>query len=1756
MKGLNLEISLAKLAEKILELFSQKQSEHMLLVRHLSKPNAESLWQKLHELKSNFRYKKEVEIFILASSDVSLDHRYIRPDKAIEKRDAEGKDALSLCLLVPSNTYVPDSLTNAFDTLDTRKLLEQIKEELIEGLNKEQQAVRQTLDFIQKKTQLKQKVLIEAQLSYIEAIIGAIKQNPQEPLGKELWRLSLLPDYREDYTRYLSENYEVAKKFSNYKKSLIETIEELKLVQDYSQKLYQKLQSHLQEGNSLTDFSVFDDSIFHFGAWQRQEHASHENLQIQVKLLQPTLSKVQRNTAIELDNHTLTCKLPTKKKIKVEWEVLEGSLPGNCFWRVALVSEDYKDQRIEESIFYDNRKIKPNKKSFSIDTSKIEAETSSFKAVVLVQALDPQGKEIYRNIQNQQKEIVEDFSPVIYFTIDEELEGELEEEVKPLGKFHNNLPLAYLLSFQSSSLKEWIFSIPALEVSKETDNFKLTQNIGQGKYVYKAQLIISKFGSAIEKFVISNPEKIIILEPCCVTAIPLPDNGKPQFQFGSFHVSESLQNERVYLNFLEKRKKLFNYLASLELKLENEAIFSVAALTWLNQEYKLDRALISLCQEYASSYSALLEFCSLNNYFNALPYLLRIDTIELIIDYPYGKRNALLLLPTHPWRMLWLAEYASLFIDWAQSEYQLNIDGKLKPLYSLELEKGGAVWQFLVPDNTPPLLPFLEDTPSKASYYFYYRTLGFFYGLLLPIEQSDAETLADDIERLLGFDKQAKFIERLEKSTLQQILQEYFENYGKILSQRGLKVGTIYDGSGTLLTELLEAIAFKSKIADKKEEQEEELKVPRICIDCFLPSPLPFTLTNYKDFSKTFYETEGKDSKASNLLPAFQVNLHTYDKDKLIEDNIIFPFSEHLILQYSWITPEVDFVELPQASQIQAYEHFNGLLSRWQKINFQDQAGYLRTSIVPNFMLISISSSSESSSLLKTAQIFYHSFSRWAYWIEYRSTLRSGSILCLSTMLSPQEIDFLQKRLIKAADQTIFISPFSAHELLDTPQENEILVRYIPRPYEGVSSTISVFYNFKPIFYTKILQELKNNNIINPKTLTISAAHQQLAVQVVKILKILSPSHLFDILYSDSQDAVRKSMNVFSALCYLLQQGKLNGAILFPLKDNKDYFKWNTITEENTVAPYLCDFLILRYKNPNHPYLEVECVVCADENDKYDFEEKLAHGLLKFERFMRQEYLGENEEGIGYAEVSVNFRKKMLISLWQQYLLRAMRYNLVSHTDALLFERAFYALLQMSPTFALSIYCRTHRTRENRDILERVSIYYSQPSFYCEFPRVNVSLQPAIVSEESVSIEDAINLSESRVSNIGLSQDISSVALSSQDIAPELSLETTVQDSFAQEPLSSSPVPSSSDLGRISQKEPVEVSSTSTKIKILLGEIDLQNKPIYWEPSTKGSPSILILGAPGQGKTVCLKHMLLQLKKAGVSTLVLDYHQSFCNENTEFFQKFQPTVWNPLEEGLPFSPLEVSPNYFEKPNLLTEHCQKLVSIFKEVCGLGDQQYTRLKKVIKELYQTHRRTITFAELQGELSKQGYEDIANRLDDFFEYELFRATGEIGFDWKQACQDGLVINLQQIASQERLVRYFCAFLIHNIYLHFMQKQESSQLHFFLVLDEAHKLGQLPTLTQILKELRKFGVGTILASQEKDDFADSIHRIVGAKVAFHLGASAAKEVASLFTTNKIEKERIQQQIERLEVGKAIIQIASANAYRVNMLEDDFSQY
>lgn len=323
--------------------------------------------------------------------------------------------------------------------------------------------------------------------------------------------------------------------------------------------------------------------------------------------------------------------------------------------------------------------------------------------------------------------------------------------------------------------------------------------------------------------------------------------------------------------------------------------------------------------------------------------------------------------------------------------------------------------------------------------------------------------------------------------------------------------------------------------------------------------------------------------------------------------------------------------------------------------------------------------------------------------------------------------------------------------------------------------------------------------------------------------------------------------------------------------------------------------------------------------------------------------------------------------------------------------------------------------------------------------------------------------------------------------------------------------------------------------RIRLGKNCDTQKDIYWDPFTAtpkklANQHILIVGKSGVGKTQTAAAFMTELSKTGVPSVIFDFQgeymdQKLANANGETFLECTNAQVLDAAEGIDVNPLEVpdDPHTGNKQNFMKVVYQVTTSLAK-IFGLGDIQRAILRDATNQAFLVNgfmpgdkatwkNAPPTLSELWTILKHLEQSEGGNvrnlnlRIQPLFETGVFLESGTTeSFD--EILSRTSIIRLSNLATPELMVAV-SRFVLQKIYANMLSKGPTDRLRVFAVVDEAHKLSYDETLTELIREARKYGVGILLASQSVKDFDRIVFDMVGTKVALQLEGEDAKVMA-----------------------------------------------
>jgi len=357
------------------------------------------------------------------------------------------------------------------------------------------------------------------------------------------------------------------------------------------------------------------------------------------------------------------------------------------------------------------------------------------------------------------------------------------------------------------------------------------------------------------------------------------------------------------------------------------------------------------------------------------------------------------------------------------------------------------------------------------------------------------------------------------------------------------------------------------------------------------------------------------------------------------------------------------------------------------------------------------------------------------------------------------------------------------------------------------------------------------------------------------------------------------------------------------------------------------------------------------------------------------------------------------------------------------------------------------------------------------------------------------------------------------------------------------------------------LASGSAPTDIVLGFNDA-GSPVIWKPRVSGAPHAFILGIPGQGKSVTVERILIELAKTRTPALVLDFHGTFADPDGAYARRAKPVTLD-AAHGLPFSPFDVRPgsSWME----VSLHAKGIAEVIDYVFSLGDIQRDVVYTTIRDLYRRRGferteagevppRAPTFQEVLRELTKRSKEanvkNVVARTRSLFEFDLFKPPVEGAPAFDELLKQGVVIGLHRLGGEE-LALALSAFLLRTVYLNMPSWPIADRIRLVIVLDEAHKLARDVTLPKLMKEGRKYGIAIVAASQGVADFHPDVLGNVGTKISFRINYPDSRKVADFFQGRP--GQNLVSVVEGLGVGQALVQSSEMPfAQRAKMLQAD----
>ena len=1139
-------------------------------------------------------------------------------------------------------------------------------------------------------------------------------------------------------------------------------------------------------------------------------------------------------------------------------------------------------------------------------------------------------------------------------------------------------------------------------------------------------------------------------------------------------------NSEFWLAFWRERETFFKRLKQSDIRAVIEAV-----------DWTPDLAASAL--RYARVYRELIdELVSHHVDVSELRDALSIDSL-LIRNTGSGEQaeEAIVILPTHPLRVAWIASYTQLLREWEkqlleyrQRERKLSID-----LQALRL---------LVPTNVPA---FAYHAAASTMAFTFFQNLRFFHGIFLPAGVPDPHRRYGDIAIILDTGIDQVGVGDIQPDQLAEHLTKFHQ---------------LHPYAETLITTLINpdrgdffAEAIKRMLSEKTSVDENEQMQP-------LPA---FQIISYAE-----------DGHKSTFQALEQVRQQQIDQR-------YGRSTDHFLPGLTTIARAMSQLEktAPPEAHVAVVTDFTRpaivALSTTLDMTSNDTSSFSLYGLVNRFVSQFTSDNEE---LLWRHRIVtervrkpepHPAGPRYSETlIELHSTLlNAGGYLIggaadtrpvLEVRLEAERRDLLE-RLHVNTNWVVTLDRFFTLDYYDSPHQpglDEVARKYVldysPEFTEGLGHRMMVttaWHEEISSLLSQAMDELGFSNI------------DQSVSHLLHHLKTISGRLALDALESPTSAAAAVGLGVVTA--WLQKNKKLRQAVLVPVDIYPRLF-----SQEGTGKPLRgerrCDLMLVSLKRNivDATFIEVKW-----RRGRVPLEELAQDMVLQMTgsaQAMRNRFFNE-------GRVDGALQRSYLANVLRFYFERSRRYNLFDPVVESSFLEHLIRLektgLDFRPTYEGYIVSLDSEPRKPLLLDDAKVVILTARDF-----ENDTELFPALPRSTTGQLWiDVATFEEQQPDPNAMQSNIAEVELE--------------EDRKKTKPLQHNEQSVTSTSESVDAQNRIDTS----EVVIPLGEAS--GERVDWNPGVKGSPHLFMLGIPGQGKSWTITRIVSELARQNVPSLVLDFHGQFAESQAILTKAIQPSVLD-AAKGLPFSPFECTREGGQGGWMA--NALAVAEIFAYVAGLGEMQkdivYTSVRDAYKVRgfnddsdiatfqmldYPTLKDVLKRIEQNEQTRHVG--NVAARCRPLLEMDLFRPT-EQPVDLLSLVHDGLVIDLHNLFA-ETLQIAAGAFVLRKIYKDMFRWGYANRLQLAIVLDEAHRLAKDITLPKLMKEGRKFGISVVVASQGIGDFHPDVLGNAGTKVIFRMNYPESRKVSGFIRGR--QGQDLPQRIEQLSIGSAYVQ-------------------
>jgi hypothetical protein len=1076
---------LPPLAEAVAAEFRGREDGHCVRVDSLSYEDSVALCQLLRD-----SGQESFVSFVLNPAPAQAFE--LRPDHAVEKRNPPNP---SFCLIVPRDfsAEVPKSLENAFSVFDLRNFLASTEDHLVASLPEEIRTVIRRL-----KARLKGRAAVSAE-DRIAYYLDLREKPVLSDAGRSLWRLGLIPDFREDFLARIEQNrrsVDAISRPSRPQNSAAERIAELGLPSgDFNRRLIRFLSSRVLHDTEAWQRPIAEDPAFEnlsFDHWPFPEHQFFDLQSIQVEPFADSHGEVASYCHLEHSagvGTALVANVGPKKKVALKWVSDPINPKGVTHWCVELIPArsqygDTGSTLLVEKVKATLKQIKTARIKLDLDLEEIEYRAVEFR----VSALGSDGQAVC----DVAGEVISGHSDEFWLTKEEDEEG-----VDRLRKLTDiSLPLArlrasYTLPHNEPELPE---SNPLWQEEDTSFSIQLRRKI-------LMRLATSQVLCKIQDYILENPKSGWLWADI--------DSEKrlsfPDIQWDA--LPDSLVEQKPWADFLKQRDQLCRELRG------REARRRVESLDW-------DNVLTDRVRKYARSYRDLLESTISSSDLEALRWVLTLDALQIRILYPGGgDSTAALILPLHPLRLLWYGAYAELLEHWRTALVGLP---KSERRDALDF----SIAERLVPAHMPLFVPGQGD-----QVHVFAQNLGIFLGVAFPADVPEPGRLLMQISDLLGLPSELVSFSDFPQEKLTRNLLEYQHLHDYVSSFR-ISVSNAGDGLPVI-------DGLREMYARLTNEWESRGGMPRLDLIAHYRKPLPLNMPE-ADKLRAWLEAQTATTSASHLAPTMQLAIRSEDLLSTPpggDVNLVVLFDESRATVA--LKPTIEGQD-----SASGYGLITHLVSRFD--SQADAASWVHQAAFPSGAAHEKHpvTSGYTADLVDTQRAMLQAEQR-----RLNLTLSEPEVLSLVVQLDAEHRDRLN-RVHKSADWVLLLDRYIGIDLFDDPRDpflsesaKKYLLDYAPEFVEGLGH--------KLIVTTAWREEIEEVLRTAMADLGFEAVEESVG-QALQHLKSISGRLALRLIHDNTR--AKEVAGLGAAVAWMKANGDLADSILIPVDSHPEIF--------------------------------------------------------------------------------------------------------------------------------------------------------------------------------------------------------------------------------------------------------------------------------------------------------------------------------------------------------------------------------------------------------------------------------------------------------------------------------------------------------------------------------------------------------------------------------------------------------------------------